>query len=67
MRLVGETIPTKSSVIRSIAETPACSPETFRGWLRRADVDDGLQPGVATDESAGVKPLDMEAPSCAVE
>ena len=34
--------------------------ETLRKWVRRAQVDDGIRPGVTSDESAEVKRLRRE-------
>ncbi len=48
------------ATIRSIAAKIGCSPETLRGWVRRAEVDDGRRPGLTSDERARLKELERE-------
>jgi transposase-like protein len=35
-------------------------PETLRGWVVQAEVDDGVRPGTTTEESARVAELERE-------
>ncbi len=46
--------------IRSIAEKFGCAPETLRSWIRRVERDQGLRPGLTTDERERVKSLERE-------
>ena len=46
--------------INSIAGKIGCSPETLRKWLRQAERDQGLRPGLTTDERARLKALERE-------
>ena len=48
------------AAISSIAEKLGCSPETLRKWVRQAERDQGLSPGLTTDERARVKELERE-------
>ena len=48
------------ATIRSIAEKIGCSPETLRHWLRQAERDQGLRPGLTTEERGRVKELERE-------
>ena len=48
------------AAIRSIADKFGMSPETLRLWVRRAETDEGLRPGLTTDERAHMKELERE-------
>lgn len=52
--------PSKWSAIRSIAEKIGCSAETLRNWVRQAERDRGLAPGLTTDERRRLKELERE-------
>jgi hypothetical protein len=44
----------------SIAGKLGMTPETLRVWVRRAQVDDGVRPGLTTDERQKLKDLEKE-------
>ena len=46
--------------ICSVAEKIGCHPETLRGWVRRSEVDDGVRPGVTTEEQSRGAALERE-------
>ena len=46
--------------IESIAGKIGCTAETLRNWVRRAERDQGLRPGLTTDERARMKALERE-------
>jgi transposase len=48
------------AAISSIAGKIGCTPETLRGWVRRAERDTGKRPGLTTDERARLKDLERE-------
>ncbi|KLJ02526.1 transposase [Luteimonas sp. FCS-9] len=48
------------SAIESIAGKIGCTAETLRNWVRRAERDEGLGPGLTTDERARMKALERE-------
>jgi transposase len=48
------------AAIRSISAKFGMSPETLRIWVRRAETDVGLRPGLTTDERARMKELERE-------
>ena len=48
------------AAITSIAEKIGCSGETLRNWVRQAERDAGLRPGLATDEQQRLKDLERE-------
>ena len=43
-----------------ISKLLGMSPETLRGWVRRAQVDQGSRAGLTTDERARMKQLERE-------
>jgi len=48
------------AAICSIAEKIGCSAEVLRKWLRQAERDQGLLPGLTTDERRRLKELERE-------
>ena len=48
------------AAIRSIAEKVGCTAEALRRWLQQAERDQGLRPGLTTDERAQLKELKRE-------
>jgi transposase len=48
------------AAINSIAAKVGCTSETLRGWVRRAEVDEGLRPGLGSGERARLKELERE-------
>lgn len=50
----------QNEAIRSVAEKIGCHAETLRGWLRRTEVDEGVRPGITTDDHARITALERE-------
>ena len=48
------------AAIVSIAAKFGPTPETLRGWVRRAEVDQGRRPGLGSDERERLKELERE-------
>jgi len=48
------------AAITSIAEKSGMTAETLRKWVRRAEVDEGLRPGVTTAENERIRELQRE-------
>ena len=51
---------TEAAAIRSIAGKLDVGAESLRVWVRQAEVDAGMKPGVTSEESAEVKRLKRE-------
>jgi transposase len=52
--------PSEWSAMTSIAGKLGMTPETLRTWVRRAEVDGRLRPGLTTDERQKLKDLEKE-------
>ena len=52
--------PSQWAAICSIAHKFGVSSETLRKWVRRAETDEGLRPGLASDERQRLKTLERE-------
>jgi transposase len=52
--------PSQWAAICSIAHKFGMSSETLRHWVRRAETDDGLRPGLTSDERERLKSLERE-------
>jgi transposase len=46
--------------VRRVAEQLGYGVESVRSWVKQAEVDDGVRPGVTTSESERVKDLEQE-------
>jgi transposase len=63
VRLLAEqrdNYPSEWAAICSLAEKCGAAPETFRKWVRRAEVDAGTKPGVTTDQQTRLQQLERE-------
>ena len=50
------------AAMASVASKLGCSAETLRKWVRRAERDTGLRPGVKSEEGERLKALERENP-----
>ena len=48
------------AAITSVSSKLGMTPETLRVWVRRAQIDRGLRPGLTTDERKRLKELEKE-------
>jgi len=51
---------TAHGTVRRVAEQLGYGVESVRTWVKQADVDDGVRPGVTTSESARLRELEQE-------
>jgi transposase len=52
--------PSQWAAISSVASKLGMTPETLRTWVRRAESDQGLRPGLTTTERERLKELERE-------
>ena len=63
VRMVMEHAPEHGSqwaAIRSISQKIGCTAETLRKWVRRVERDEGVRPGLTTDERQRLKDQERE-------
>jgi transposase len=52
--------PSQWKAIESISKELGVNHETLRKWVRAAEVDGGIRPGVTTEERSRIKELERE-------
>lgn len=52
--------PSEWAAITSIATKCGMTPETLRKWVRRAEVNEGVRPGLSSDERQRLHDLERE-------
>ena len=50
----------RKQACRRVGQQLGISPETLRGWVNRAEIDDGDKPGIATETTARIAELERE-------
>ena len=63
VRMVAEhrnEYPSEWAAFTSIAAKLGMTAETLRTWVRRAQIDEGIKPGLTTDERERLKALEKE-------
>lgn len=51
---------TRIGAITRVAAQLGIHPEALRGWVKQAEIDGGVRPGVTTDEAARIAELERE-------
>jgi transposase len=51
---------TRANACRRIGEQLGINPDTLRGWVAQAEVDEGRRPGVSSEGAARVAELERE-------
>ncbi|UUZ43856.1 transposase [Janibacter limosus] len=64
-RLVAEAMSEDTSLslnaaVKRIAPKVGVVPDTLRGWVRRAEIDEGRRPGTTSTDAASIKALQAE-------
>lgn len=60
VRQLRKELGTAHGTIQRIAEQIGCGVESLRSWVKQADIDDGVEPGVTTAEAQRIKDLEQE-------
>lgn len=60
VRQLRKELGTSHGTIQRVADQIGCGVESLRIWVRRADVDDGVEPGVTTVEAKRIRELEQE-------
>jgi transposase-like protein len=48
------------SAIQSVASKIGCTAETLRTWINKLEVDEGIKPGISSNQSEKLKELERE-------
>ena len=49
-----------SGACRRVGEELGINPDTLRGWVKRAQIDNGSRPGTTTADAARIRQLEKE-------
>ena len=50
----------RRGAIKRVADQLGIHPEALRTWVRQAEIDGGLRPGITTDETSRISELERE-------
>ena len=51
---------TSHGTIQRVAEQIGCGVESLRTWVKQADIDEGVEPGVTSVEAKRIRELEQE-------
>ena len=60
VRQLRKELGTDHGTVRRVAEQLGIGAESLRGWVKQAEIDQGVKPGVTSVEAARVKELEQE-------
>ena len=60
VRQLRKELGTTHGTIQRVADQIGCGVESLRTWVKQADVDEGIRPGVTTSEAGRVRDLEQE-------
>ena len=60
VRQLRKELGTDHGTIQRVAEQLGIGTESLRGWVRQAEIDDGVKPGVSTEDAERMKRLEQE-------
>jgi transposase len=60
VRQLRKELGTEHGTIQRVATQLGIGVESVRSWVKRADVDDGVKPGLSSEDAARIKELEQE-------
>ena len=60
VRQLRKELGTSHGTIQRVADQIGCGVESLRTWVKQADIDEGLEPGVSTAEQTRIGELEQE-------
>ena len=60
VRQLRKELGTEHGTIRRVADQLGIGVESLRNWVKQAEIDDGVKPGVTTAEAERVRQLEQE-------
>jgi transposase len=60
VRQLRKELGTEHGTIQRVASQLGIGVESVRSWVKQADIDDGVKPGLSTDDAARIKELEQE-------
>ena len=60
VRQLRRELGTDHGTVKRVAEQLGIGTESLRSWVKQAEIDDGVKPGVTSEEAARIKTLEQE-------
>jgi len=60
VRQLRKELGTDHGTIKRVADQLGIGVESLRSWVKQAEIDDGVKPGVTSEEAAKIKELEQE-------
>ena len=60
VRQLRRELGTDHGTIRRVADQLGIGTESLRGWVRQAEIDDGVKPGLSSEDAEKMKRLEQE-------
>jgi transposase-like protein len=60
VRQLRKELGTEHGTIQRVASQLGIGVESVRSWVKQADIDDGVKPGLSSDDAARIKELEQE-------
>jgi len=60
VRQLRKELGTSHGTIKRVAEQIGCGVESLRTWVKQADIDQGVEPGVTTADARRIRELEQE-------